>query len=563
MKIPYGISNFEKLVTEDYYFVDKTRYIEQLECKDEPYIIFLRPGRFGKSLFVSMLEYYYGLEHKNKFDTLFGKYYIGQNPTPKANSFHVLSFDFSGIDTSTPERRFEGFLENVRSGTERFIDQYPNPRISEDRKKDILSKPGPNMTVMALFNAYKDCKICLLIDDYDSFDNHIPDFDCHNYSNLADQNKFAGKFYEAVKSATSKGVVDRLFITGITPAILTMGGNYAVNISLNKDFSEMMGFTEEETEHMLRMTLQNRTSGEIREIMGYIRTWYDGYLFSKRAQRRVYNPDMALHFLREYMCENLYPDELTDVNIASAYIKIRNLFASEKEFCNYEVLYRLIETGEMNACLTSLSRSGQEFAHDDFVSLMFCLGLVTIRSELTGSLTFSIPNNIIKELYRAIFTDFLKTRNLQFEAEDVREAMRELSMNNHIHPFISIIEKALGTLSDCDFCEFDEKYVKTLFIVFASLARMYFIKSEPERKYPEVMFLYRPPFFPDHQFVFELKYLKKQDESLLKKITAQAEAQLKRYLLSEEIRGLKNLKAYVLIFVEERAVVVKEMGKEK
>ncbi len=194
---------------------------------------------------------------------------------------------------------------------------------------------------------------------------------------------------------------------------------------------------------------------------------------------------------------------------------------------------------------------------------MFYMGLVTIKSELMGSLAFSIPNYVIRGLYMTFFMDFVKSGNsLEFEVSDVRNAMRELAMNNRIRPFLGFIENALETLSNRDSVKFDEKYIKALFVGFASLTKLYFIKSEQEteRKYPDVMFLHRPPFFPNFQFIFELKYLKKKDKNRLEQVSAKAESQLKEYLEFEEIRGLKNLRAYILVFVGQEAKVVKEIG---
>ncbi len=564
MKIPYGISNFEKMVMENYHFVDKTRYIEQLENSDEPYIFFLRPRRFGKSLFVSMLQHYYAREYKDKFDALFGRYYIGQHPTPRANTYHVLNFDFSGIDTTTPENTFNGFLDNVRTGVKLFINRYP--LISREDIGEILSRPAPNMMLRALFTAYNDCKIYLLIDEYDHFANEILAFDFDNFSTFVSRNGFVRKFYEVIKDATKAGTVDRLFVTGVTPITLdslTSGFNIADNFSLKKAFNEMMGFTEEETGRLLCLSLKNRTDSEIQEITGHIRSWYDGYLFSEDAGQKVYNPDMVLYFLKEYRTAGKYPKELIDTNIASDYSKIQNLFALKEPFRNSEVLEKLIEPGEFKASLTRQFSFERKFTRNDFASLMFYLGLVSIRSALMNRLIFSIPNYVIKELYRAFFLDFIRAQHeLEFETANIEDAMLELAQNNRIGPFIGFVETALAALSNRDFTAFDEKYIKALFVGFASLTKLYFIKSEQEteHKYPDVMFLYRPPFFPNFQFIFELKYLKKKDKNRLEQVSAKAESQLKEYLEFEEIRGLKKLRAYILVFVGQEAKVVKEIG---
>ncbi|MCI5146401.1 MAG: AAA family ATPase, partial [Candidatus Electrothrix sp. AR3] len=93
MKIPYGLSNFNALIREDYFYIDKTDYIKILEEQGK-YNILLRPRRFGKSLFLSSLQYYYDINQKDAFQALFGPLAIGKNPTPLRNSYQILAFDF-------------------------------------------------------------------------------------------------------------------------------------------------------------------------------------------------------------------------------------------------------------------------------------------------------------------------------------------------------------------------------------------------------------------------------------------------------------------------------------
>jgi len=182
IKLPYGISNFKMLVRDGYHYVDKTKYIEQLEENPERYIFFLRPRRFGKSFFVSQLRYYYGLEHKDQFDHIFSNYYIGKHPTPGANKYHVLHFEFSRIDTSSEDSTFQGFLKNVIIGIEAFITTYP--LISKTKSKKILSEKSPNTMLMELFQAYYKCKLYVIIDEYDHFANEILAFNFDTFNSF-------------------------------------------------------------------------------------------------------------------------------------------------------------------------------------------------------------------------------------------------------------------------------------------------------------------------------------------------------------------------------------------
>ncbi|MCK5522292.1 MAG: AAA family ATPase [Thiomargarita sp.] len=562
IKLPYGISNFSQLMSENYYYVDHTAYIEKLEEANEPYIFFLRPRRFGKSLFVSMLWHYYGLEFAEQFAPLFGHCYIGEHPTPKANSYAVLYFEFSRIDTTTRESTFEGFLRNVVSGVHRFLETYTT--LSKNDKKQILRQKSPESVLVKLFESDHESKIYILIDEYDHFANEIMAFNFDHFSDFVSRNGFVRKFYEAIKEATGRGIVTRFFATGVTPITLdslTSGFNIAANLTTHFYFHEMMGFTESETSTLLKETAPQFSKHQ--RVLADMKKWYNGYLFAPDADSRLYNPDMVLYFLKEFAYKNTYPRTLIDINIASDYGKIRRLFRLGSREHYQAVLEELIETGCVEALLTQQFSFEKPFDQDDFISLLFYLGLITIRgNDNIAQLKFSFPNYVIKELYWAFFLESVKEQyQLDFETTEVRKKMTQLAQDNNIKPFVSLTEKALTTLSNRDFISFDEKYVKALFVGFASLSNLYFIKSEPEmeQKYPDILFLYRQPYAPNYQFLFELKYLKKKQRQKLNGVRKDAINQIKGYKQFPEIQQLENLKSWVIIFVGEKAMVVEEV----
>jgi hypothetical protein len=565
IRLPYGISNFKKLVTENYYYVDRTSYIEKLEYANEPYIFFLRPRRFGKSLFISVLWHYYGLEFSDQFSQLFAKYYIGKNPTPKANSYAVLYLEFSRIDTSTKETTFEGFLSNVRWGVEDFLDRYTE--FDAAKKEQILSHSLPNEILKHLFQAFRkhNQSIYVLIDEYDHFANEILAFNFDHFSEFVSRNGFVRKFYEAIKEATGRGIVDRLFVTGVTPITLdslTSGFNIATNFSTHYYFHEMMGFTETEVKTLLQQVTHKDNAKQQAPVLANLKKWYNGYLFSGRANTRLYNPDMVLYFLKEYAYNNYYPDNIIDINIASDYGKIRNLFSLGTKEHHKKVLDDLIENGLIEGILTAQFSFEKEFTSDDFISLLFYLGLLSLKEAALSRIRFCFPNYVIKELYLEFFIQSLKQQyQLDFEINDVRDKLEAMAQNNEVAPFTSLIENTLENLSNRDFISFNEKYIKAIFVSFASLSNLYFIKSEPEieQKYPDIMFLYRPPYFPNYQFLIELKYLKKTQANKLKQITNDAKNQIKDYLALEEIKNLENLKSWVIVFVGKKAEVIEEV----
>ena len=569
IRLPYGLSNFKTLVSDGYYFVDKTNYIEKIENLNERYIFFLRPRRFGKSLFVSMLSHYYGLEYEAQFTKLFGKYYIGKNLTPERNQHYILSFDFSRISTETVQSSLQGFLTNVRSGIQIFCSQYE--LFDKDRVKEITSTSSTVEMLVEFFTAFlgakKENSIYLLIDEYDHFANELIAFNFDEFSHIVSKNGFVRKFYEAIKKATFDGIVGRFFATGVTPITLdslTSGFNIASNITLEKSFNEMIGFTEQEVRDLIDKICQNCPDCNKDQIINDMRGWYNGYLFNKDAKERIYNPDMVLFFanslLKNENCS--YPENMLDTNIASDYGKVKNLIHVKNRRQNINIIHELVEKGELYSQITRQYSFEKAFDTKDFVSLLFYLGMITIKEDIFGMLTFTFPNYVVKGLYLQNFLKILEAENnIQIDTGQLYKAVTELALHANIRPYLNLIEQVLKGLSNRDYIQFGEKHVKILFIGYALLTNLYFIKSEYEVEtgYPDIMFLYRNPFKPPYQFIFELKYLKKGDKEEVEATKKEALKQMRNYLATSEIKRLENLKAYVIVFVGEKAEVVEEI----
>ena len=511
-----------------------------------------------------MLWHYYGLEFTEQFAQLFGNYYIGEHPTPEANSYAVLYLEFSRIDTTTRESTFEGFLSNVRWAVKDFLNRYTQLKLSE--QKSILSCSSPSEVLKALFETVdKQQPIYVIIDEYDHFANEIMAFNFDHFSEFVSRNGFVRKFYEAIKEATGRGIVNRFFATGVTPITLdslTSGFNIAAYLTTHFYFHEMMGFTESEVGTLLKKTAPQLSKEEHQWVLDDLKKWYNGYLFAPDAESRLYNPDMVLYFLKEFAYKNTYPRTLIDLNIASDYGKIRRLFRLGSSEHYQVVLEGLIETGHVEALLTQQFSFEKQFDQDDFISLLFYMGLVTIHQTRLSRLKFSFPNYVIKELYLEFFIKSLREQfQLDFEINDVRDKLEQLALDNNIKPFVSLTEKALKNLSNRDFISFNEKYIKALFVGFASLSNLYFIKSEPEleQKYPDILFLYRQPYAPNYQFLLELKYLHKKQRTRLNEKRKEAINQIKRYKQFPEIQQLENLKSWAIVFVGEKAEVIEEL----
>ena len=301
-KLPNGISNYETIVRENYIYVDKTMYIEKLENLSDRTIMFLRPRKFGKTLFTSTLECYYDVSKKEEFKTLFANTYIGENPTKSKNSYHILRFNFSGISTNTVEEAIKGFREKVDLGIDRFvnnygIDFYNNP---EQSTEGVLG---------SIFEAFRNQKpkekIYVIIDEYDHFANELLGFKTDEFKNLVAKNGKIRKWYEILKEGT-ESVVDRIFITGVAPITLdstTSGFNIARDITKDINFNDMLGFCKDDVKYLMtELEIDERMQDKLLPI---IKINYDGYIFSNKIKGdlnkyKIYNSNMTLYFLNSY-----------------------------------------------------------------------------------------------------------------------------------------------------------------------------------------------------------------------------------------------------------------------
>jgi len=557
IKIPYGESDFKTLIAGNYFYQDRTNFIEQLEKWNSKYPVFLRPRRFGKSLFISTLHHYYGLEHKDEFQALFGNLYIGQHPTEAANSYLVLRFEFSRIDTRTPESTYQGFLTNVILGVRTFLGAYSHFFSKED-KQTILTQTSPEAIVKTIFSIAKSNKIphkiYLLVDEYDHFANELLSFDTDRFKSDVSRNGFVRKFYESFKTATGEGIVDRIFITGVSPITLdslTSGFNISDNISLNPIFHDMMGFTHPEVESILHQSAI--PIEKIPEMMADLEAWYDGYRFTTRANHQLFNPDMVLYFLKEYGIMARYPEVMLDTNVISDYRKIQNIFKiGGEETEKYELLETLVQKGYIDFPLTRLYNLTLDFTQDDFLSLLFYLGMLSFQEESIIGWRFKIPNYVIKKLYfeyfKAIFlakTRFAKT------TRPIAQTIDTLLGTGNPEPFFKIVEQVLlENHSNRDELAYGEKHLQTLMVGLLFPYESYYIHSEYESKrgYPDI-FLERMPNKPlQFDIVLELKYVKKSAEKTLEKVIQQAETQLDEYMKSERF-SKPDVRGFYVIFL--------------
>ena len=555
-KLPYGISDYERLAENDYYYVDKTFYIEKLENIAEPYIMFLRPRKFGKTLFTSTLENYYDLKKVEKFEKLYGNTYIGKNPTKLKNSYHILKFNFSGIDTTNEETTIRGFKEKVSIAIEGFVakyglDFYVNPELTAE---GLLS------SLIEAFKTQKiEEKIYVIIDEYDHFANELLGFNTNQFKNLVSKNGKVRKWYEILKEGT-ESVIDRIFITGVAPITLdslTSGFNIGSDKTQNDNFNEMMGFTEKELIDLMKE--QCITEKEQEEILPILKENYDGYRFSLYGKEKMYNSNMCLYFLNNYIENKRIPNQLIDVNIASDYTKLGKML----DLCKGEERERVIEqtiSGEgIVSEITQKFNPAMEFTEKDLVSMLYYLGYLTIEDEEVGYPKLNIPNKVMKEIYSDYFLQILR-RNIDVDInENYTEIAREIALEGKIDKAIEMLKEYLKNLSNRDYIKFDEKYIKLIFFCIAMNLKIFRLKSEMEvqRKYPDILLIPKDKNKGYKGVMIEFKYLKKEEAGKLKEKQEEAKNQIKEYMEFEEIKELENIISYTVVAVNDEIYVEK------
>lgn len=565
-KLPYGLSNYKTLIEDNYIYVDKTPYIKKIEDYDARYLFFLRPRRFGKSLFTSVLANYYDINEKDNFEKLFGNTYLGKNPTPERNSYHVLKFNFSGLKTDTKETLESTFLKCIKNSFDAFIKEY-NLNLSYNDKEDDAASMFDNFLTLIRFEIKSP--VYVIIDEYDHFANELLSFQTELFSNIISKTGFVRKWYEVLKKGTET-IIKRIFATGVSPITLdslTSGFNIAYDLTMNENFHEMMGFTREEVISIINQTVKTPLSEhELSSLLEKLQKNYNGYLFAEGSPNRLFNSDMILYYLRNYMEFGKEPKTLIDKNVASDYSKLGNMFDLKNKRQNAKVLHSILKEEPVRCRITEQFSLEKDFSQDDFKSLLFYLGMLTIDSKILDRVNLKVPNYAIKGLY---FDYFLKKLNeaLDYELDtyEIEDAIIDIAIDGKNNNLITLVESTLNKLSNRDYINFDEKYVKLIFLTYCFLSKTYLVKSEYEVNdgYIDIALLNRTNIEANYYAIFELKYITKsqyeaEGDALVRLKTEEAMNQLAKYSQSDELIELPNLKKWVLVFVNDKCVVNEE-----
>jgi hypothetical protein len=559
-RIPYGISNFEVLREKNYLYVDKTSYIELLD-KYAPYQFFIRPRRFGKSLFISMLENYYDINRKDKFEKLFSDLYIGKKPTEERNNFLVWKISFAGVDAGHGEEELRrSFNEKVILSVEKFMNSYSNLLGNKVILKEIKSAEIAVQYISLLASKINQ-QVFVLIDEYDNFANELITGGKQNtYSSILRGEGFVKVFYKAIKDATMDNFT-RIFMTGVSPIMLddlTSGFNITRNYTLDEKLNAMLGFTRNELSWIMD-EIDLRDEELRKKICKDMTEYYNGYKFNENCQS-VFNPDMAMYFLDGYLAYNRYPKEMIDNNVKTDYGKVNQLAYN---FNDREALEGILATGETSTILVDRFNINTMYSEkENFKSLLFYLGMLTIKEAGPLGTVLKIPNYVIKTIYwEQHFQRINEAYNI--EIQKVRIAVNEMRMCGDIEPLIRLMKDILEDMSNRDLVQMNEKNVKMILITLLGVDNTYFIKSEDENNkgYVDLM-LKRKIQLKDitkFQWIIELKYIKESERDTLEKVKKQGLEQLKLYGESKVVQDemeKEGLKKVLIIVVGKKDIYV-------
>ena len=562
-RIPYGMMNFAVIRRDDCYYVDKTRFIPMIEEADK-FFFFIRPRRFGKSLTVNMLQHYYDILAKDKFDALFGDLYIGKHPTRDRNSYLVLYLNFSGI---------VGELHNYRKGLDAhcqtmfdyFCDIYAD-YLPKGIKEELDKKEGAVEQFEYLFTECNKTnqRIYLFIDEYDHFTNAIlSDIESlHRYTDETHGEGYLRAFFNKIKAGTYSSI-ERCFITGVSPVTmddLTSGFNIGTNYSLTPEFNEMIGFTEEEVRQML--TYYSTTSPfnhSVDELIEIMKPWYDNYCFAEECygETTMYNSNMVLYFVKNYIQRGKAPRDMVEDNIRIDYEKLRMLIRKDKEFAHdASIIQTLVSKGYVTGELKKGFPAVNITNPDNFVSLLYYFGMLTISGTYEGRTKLTIPNQVVRE---QIYTYLLSTYNeaeLNFSSYEKNELASALAYRGDWKAYFGYIADCLKHYTSQRDKQKGEFFVHGFTLAMTAQNRFYRPISEQDTQagYVDIFLCPLLDIYSDmkHSYIVELKYAKYKDpESRVEELRQEAIAQANRYADTDTVKravGTTQLHKIVVVY---------------
>ena len=545
--IPYGISNFKQVIRENKYLVDKTMFFEKMERAGN-FLFLVRPRRFGKSLFLDMLETYYDINEKDHFQEYFKGMYVERHPTAERGTFQVLHLDFSqvGSDLDRLEDNFNIYCSQVVEQFVKAYQQYYGPGFAEEVMR--LETGSQKLTQISLEARRRDFKLYLIVDEYDNFTNNV--LNVRGQKAYHDLTHGTGFYRDVFK--VFKPMFDRIIMLGVSPITLddlTSGYNIALNMTIDPRFNQMLGFSEDEVRQMIRYYKEvGAIKPELTEdgIIADIKPWYDNYCFAEDSYDKepsMFNSDMVCYYMSTLVNTGNRPKEMVDPNTKTDYKKLRNLIeignmTEERR----QTIYDIVHTGYTIATINSYFPAESITDADNFISLLFYYGMLTIRGTLGAALRLGIPNNNVRiQYYNYLMQAFQEIHPTGLNS--LTMPFYQAAMRGDWHPMMDYILKAYHDTTAVRQLIEGERNLQGFMNAFLSLCPYYLVAPEMEfsHGYCDFFLLPNHAAYPTvaHSYILELKYLKADaTEAEAQRQWAEAVEQIKTYAADPKLQSM-------------------------
>lgn len=519
--VPYGVADFATVIEQNLYYVDKTMFIPELE-KQPRNLFFIRPRRFGKSIFLSMLYSYYDCTQSHKFQSLFGNLWIGQHPTPLQGKYQVLFLDFSQITGNIDklETKFNSYLS---INLDAFVRQYSEYYQAE--MEEILAQEDFEEKMELMFKAAKahQYHLYLIIDVYDNFTNVILN---ERGENVYHAITHADGFYRDVFKKF-KGNFERIFMMGVSPVTLddvTSGFNIGWNISIKPEFDEMLGFSTTDVVEMFTYYKEHGSipaDSDIDAIVNDMKPWYDNYCFAEEALKkktRMFNCDMVLYYLRNYMDNGCSPRQMIDPNTRTDYGKMKKLLQFDKLDGERKGIIRKIAEEEQIVTQLYESFSAYQIPKAEiFPSLLFYYGMLTIKGTRGSKLILGIPNNNVRKQYYGYLEEEYQAK-AYVDVNQLTDYYYDMAYDGKWEEGLRFMADAYAKVSSVRDGIEAERNLQGFFMAYLNLNDYYITAPELELNHGYCDFFLLPDlthYASQHSYILELKVLSKKDFSAI------------------------------------------------
>ncbi|MCF0068329.1 ATP-binding protein [Prevotella copri] len=520
-QVPYGVADFATVIEQNLYYVDKTMFIPELE-KQPRNLFFIRPRRFGKSIFLSMLYSYYDCTQSHKFQSLFGNLWIGQHPTPLQGKYQVLFLDFSQITGNIDklETKFNSYLS---INLDAFVRQYSEYYQAE--MEEILAQEDFEEKMELIFKAAKahQYHLYLIIDEYDNFTNVILN---ERGENVYHAITHADGFYRDVFKKF-KGNFERIFMMGVSPVTLddvTSGFNIGWNISIKPEFDEMLGFSTTDVVEMFTYYKEHGSipvDSDIDAIVNDMKPWYDNYCFAEEALKkktRMFNCDMVLYYLRNYMDNGCSPRQMIDPNTRTDYGKMKKLLQFDKLDGERKGIIRKIAEEEQIVTQLYESFSAYQIPKAEiFPSLLFYYGMLTIKGTRGSKLILGIPNNNVRKQYYGYLEEEYQAK-AYVDVNQLTDYYYDMAYDGKWEDGLRFMADAYAKVSSVRDGIEAERNLQGFFMAYLNLNDYYITAPELELNHGYCDFFLLPDlthYASQHSYILELKVLSKKDFSAI------------------------------------------------